>query len=137
MVRMPRKGRAEPGSRGSGEFYHIVVRPKGRFATFRTHAVGRYSRRVAGKRASGSWDTVKWLIRKEDAHAEKGKLVADTPGARKILKQLGSAARQTKGDRFEAKPRRNVPEKEKPTAAQRRAQRRNIRNAQRTRRKAR
>jgi hypothetical protein len=40
------------------------------------------------------------------------------------------------GDRFQAKPRPNVPEEEKPTPAQRRAQRQNIKKAQAARRTA-
>jgi hypothetical protein len=89
---------------------------------------------VAGKRQSGSWDTVKWLISKQDAHIEDGKLVPNTPQARKVLDQLGSTPVHVEGDTFEAKPRRNVPESEKPTPAQRRARAQNIKKAQAARR---
>ena len=82
------------------------------------------------RRASGSWDTQKWLIPKDQAHVEGGRLVPDTAGARKVLGSLGSAAVRVTGDRFKAKPRRNIPESEKPTPAMRRAQLRNIRKAQ-------
>jgi hypothetical protein len=88
--------------------------------------------RLAGKRAGGSWADVAWLISKQDAHVENGRLVADTPAVRRILKVIGPA-RHVKGDVFRGHPRKDVREADKPTAAQRRAQRANIRKAQRAR----
>jgi len=43
--------------------------------------------------------------------------------------------RRLKGDIFFAKPRQNIPEAEKPTARQRQAYRKNIKKAQRARRR--
>ncbi len=128
--------RKKPGAGAGGDYYDVAVRPKGDFVTFRTQDVGEpgHIQRVAGKRGSGSWDTVKWLISKEDAHVEDGKLVPDTPAAEKVLAGLGSEPVHMKGDRFEAKPRRNVPEREKPTRAQQRARHQNIKKAQAARR---
>src|SRR2546425_8352041 len=62
--------RRKAGATGGGEFFHIEVRPREEFETFRTQDVGqrRGIERVAGRRATGSWDTQKWLIRKEHAH---------------------------------------------------------------------
>jgi hypothetical protein len=91
--------------------------------------------RVAGQRAGGSWDTVKWLIAKRHARVRGGTLVGRSAEARKLLRALGSAPVRVSGDRFRAKPRANIPEREKPTPAQRRAWRRNIRKAQAARRK--
>ncbi len=124
--------RAKPATKGGGEYYHVVVRPKGEFKTFRTQDVGEpgHIQRVAGKRSSGSWDTVKWLISKADAHVENGKLMGDTAEAQEALKALGSQPVHQRGDRFEAKPRPDVPEREKPTPAQRRARLANIKKAQ-------
>jgi hypothetical protein len=126
------RARKKPGSGGSGDYYHIEVREGGDFKTFRTQDVGDpgHLQRVAGKRESGSWATVKWLVSKEDAHVEDGKLVPDTQDARDLLKKLGSKPVHVSGDRFEAKPRRNVSERSKPTAAQTRARKQNIKNAQ-------
>jgi hypothetical protein len=138
---VPRKAkksrRAKPGARGSGVFFHIEVRPKRQFETFRNQDVGRRGgiERVAGRRASGSWDTQKWLIGKQHAHVECGKLVPDTADARRALAMLGSRPVHLGGDRFRAKPRPDVPEYAKPTPAQRRARTRNIRKAQAARRK--
>jgi hypothetical protein len=119
--------RQKPGSGGQGNYYHIEVRDGGEFETFRTQDVGDpgHVQRVSGKRASGSWATVKWLIGKEDAHVEDGKLVGDTKDAKDLLKKLRTKPVKIRGDRFEAKPRRNVPERSKPTAAQTRAGRQN------------
>ena len=124
--------RQKPGSGGQGNYYHIEVRDGGDFETFRTQDVGDpgHLQRVSGKRASGSWATVKWLIGKEDAHVEDGKLIGDTKDAKDLLKKLRTRPVKIRGDRFEAKPRRNVPERSKPTAAQTRARRQNVKKAQ-------
>src|SRR5207237_4913724 len=130
------RNRRKPGAGGEGEYYHVAVRPKEDFVTFRTQDVGEpgHIQRVAGKRESGSWGTVKWLISKEDAHVEGGKLVPETAEAREVLAKLGSEPVHVKGDVFEARPRQNVPEREKPTLAQKRARRANIKKAQAARR---
>lgn len=115
------------------------MRDKGQFTTFRTHDVGEPGgiQRVAGKRRSGSWDDHKWLIGKEQAHIEKGELIPDTEDARAVLEALGSEPVNVGDDRFKAKPRVNVPEKDKPTPAQRKARQENIRKAQAARQKIR
>lgn len=127
------KARAKPGAGGGGRFFHIEVRPARNFVRFRVQALGGTGgiERVAGQRASGSWDTQKWLIRKDQAHVENGTLVPDAGDARELLSSLGSAARQVIGDRFKAKPRRNIQESDKPTPTMRR----NIRKAQAARRR--
>jgi hypothetical protein len=58
--------------------------------------------------------------------------VADAPAAQKVLDKIGPA-KHVKGDVFQGHPRRNVPESQKPTPAQRRAQLKNIRQAQKAR----
>jgi hypothetical protein len=128
--------RQKPGATGQGEYYHVEVRSKDEFTTFRTQDVGRRGsiERVAGRRGSGSWDDQKWLIGKDQAHIEQNKLVPDTEDARKVLERLGSEPQRVRGDRFKAKPRPNVPERAKPTAAQQRARRENIKKAQAARR---
>ena len=130
------RSRQGPGA-GGGNFYRVEVRPKTEFVTFRTQDVGSrgHIERVAGKRASGSWATAAWLIDKQDAHVSGRKLVADSADAKRLLKKLGSEPVRRSGDRFEAKDRPNVPERSKPTAAQRRARSTNIKKAQAARRK--
>lgn len=130
--------REKPGTPGEGEYFHIQVRRKDQFRTFRTQDIGRKGgiQRVAGRRSSGSWDTQKWLISKKHAHVEKGKLVPDTDDAREVLNALGSTPEHLGGDRFKAKARPNVPEEEKPTPAQQRARQKNIKKAQAARRKS-
>jgi hypothetical protein len=124
--------RAKPGSRSTGRYFHITVRPAREFVRFRIQDVGRRGgvQRLAGQRTNGTWDTQKWLIEKADAHVENGRLVPDNAAARKVLTSLGSNAIRVSGDRFRAKPRRNIPEVEKPTPAMRRARMKNIRKAQ-------
>ena len=131
------RGRKKPGTTGEGNYYRIDVRPKEEFSTFRTQDVGGpgHLLRVAGKRPSGSWSTATWLISKDDAHIEGDKLVGDTKDAKDLLKKLRSTPVHLRGDRFEAKDRPNVPERSKPTAAQTRARRENIKKAQAARRK--
>lgn len=130
------RGRAKPGSTGKGNFFRIEIRPKGDFVTFRNQDVGEHGglERLAGKRTSGSWDTVAWLISKESAHVDNGRLVIDDAKVRTVLKQIRGPILHVKGDIFKAHPGRNVPESEKPTAAMRRAQRANIKKAQAARR---
>jgi hypothetical protein len=130
------KARAKPGAGGGGRFFHIEVRPARNFVRFRVQALGGTGgiERVAGQRASGSWDTQKWLIRKDRAHVENGTLVPDAGDARELLTSLGSAARQVTGDRFKARPRRNVQESDQPTSTMRRARSPDIRKTQAARR---
>ena len=124
--------RAKPGARGRGGFFHIQVRPKRDFVSFRNQDVGARGgiERIAGRRASGSWDTQKWLAGKTQARRVGKQLEPDTAAARKVLAQLGSVPRHLGGDRFIAKPRRKIPASEKPTPAMRRAQAANIKKAQ-------
>jgi len=130
-----RRTRRRPGTGGKGRYYRIEVRPTGRFVSYRLHDVGRggHTKRLAGKRSSGSWDTKSWLILKSDAHVKTRTLMIDNPVAKTALKGIRGPIRHYKGDIFRAKPRRNVPEASKPTAAQRRARARNIKKAQRAR----
>lgn len=129
------RARKKPGTTGEGKYYRVVVRPKEDFVTFRIHDVGRkgHSQRLSGRRRSGSWATQAWLINKNDAQIIDGKLVADDSSARKILSKLSTSPHHVKGDIFEARDRRNIPEREKPTRVQRKAQRENIKKAQRAR----
>ncbi len=127
-----RQRRAKPGAKGGGRFFHIELRPAKEFVAFRVQNVGGPAgiERVAGRRANGSWDTAKWLIEKTHAHVEGKRLVGDSVEGRNLLRKLGSAPVHASGDRFKAKPRRNIPESEKPTPAMRRAQLANIKKAQ-------
>src|SRR5437879_12071219 len=76
------RGRKKPGTTGEGEFYHIQVRPKEEFVTFRTQDIGGpgHIERRAGKRESGSWSTQAWLVSKQDAHMEGDRLIPDKIG---------------------------------------------------------
>lgn len=131
------RARKKPGA-GGGKFYRIEVRPKNEFVSFRTQDVGKKGglERIAGRRSSGSWDTVTWLVEKEKAHvSENGQLMIDDPKAKTLLASIRRPIMHKKGDIFTALPRKNVPEAVKPTPAMRRAQRQNIRKAQKARRK--
>jgi len=132
MAQPEGRSRAKPGTTGEGDYFRIIVRPKEEFATFRYQDVGRpgHIQRLAGKRSSGSWATHAWLISKNDAHPEGKTLVPDTAGAKKVLRTLGSEPRRQKADIFNAQDRPNVPESQKPTPAQKKAQSKNIKKAQ-------
>jgi hypothetical protein len=128
--------RAKQGTKGEGDYFRIVLRPKEEFTTFRYQDVGEKGHilRLAGKRSSGSWDTQVWLISKNDAHMEGDTLVPDTEDAKRLIEALGSKPKYVKGDVFKAKDRPNVPESKKPTQAQQRARLENIKKAQQARR---
>ena len=130
--------RARPGSTGKGAFYHIEVRPKGEFTSFRNQDVGDPGglERLAGRRGSGSWATQAWLVSKEIAHPEGDTLVGDNEASRKLLATLSSPPVHQKGDIYTAHDRRNIPEREKPTPAQQKAWAENIKKAQAARKKA-
>jgi hypothetical protein len=120
---MKTQSREKPGSSGEGNYYHVEVLPKTGFVTFRTQDVGDpgHIQRVAGKKSNGSWQTVKWLIGKEDAHVEGNKLVPDTKDAKEVLKDLGIQPVHLDGDRFNAKSSsaksaKSAKPKAKPTA---------------------
>jgi hypothetical protein len=119
--------RRKPGAGGRGQYYHIEVRPGDDFTTFRTQDVGEpgHVQMVAGKRSSG-----------DDAHVSGETLVGDTRDAREVISKLRPKPVHVTGDWFKAGPRRNVPERSKPTAAQQRARRANIKKAQGARRKS-
>ena len=110
------KERETPGATGEGEFYHIEVRPKEEFVKFRTQDVGEKGglERVGGQRENGSWDTVKWLVSKEMARVENGKLIAGHKDAKELFDDLGSEPKHIEGDRFEAKVRPNAAAKGTP-----------------------
>lgn len=132
--RRPSRGRLRPGTGGGGQYYRIEVRPYGKFVIYRLQNLGRpgHTKRLAGRTAKGHWNTKSWLIRKSDAHVKAGKLVIDAARTKTVLRGIRGPIRHVKGDVFAAKPRRNVPEREKPTPAQRRAYGKNIKKAQRT-----
>jgi hypothetical protein len=131
------KDRARPGARGGGDYYRVVVRDKNQFTSFRYHDVGEDNgdlQRLAGRRSSGSWATQAWLISKKSAHMDGETLVGENEDVKDLLDELGSKPKHVKGDIFEAKPRKNIPEKDKPTKAQQRARQENIKKAQQARR---
>ncbi len=132
------KKRKAPGTTGKGKFYRIELRPKGQFTSFRVQDVGKKGglERLAGHRKSGSWDTVSWLIAKDKASVVRGHLTITGAKEKSVLKQIKGPIVHVKGDIFHAHP-RNVPERLKPTPAMRRAQKANIKKAQKARTKAR
>src|SRR3989344_5585570 len=124
--------RKAPGTTGKGKFYRIEVRPKGDFVLFRNQDVGKVGglERLAGKRKTGSWATVSWLVGKDKAHVDvHGHLKITDAKARTMLKQIRGRMVHVKGDVFKAHP-RNISEKAKPTPAMRAAQKKNIKKAQ-------
>lgn len=132
------RGRKKPGTTGKGKFYRIELRPKSQFSSFRVQDVGQKGglERLAGRRKSGSWDTVSWLIAKDKAEIVHGHLRVTGAKEKSVLKQIRGPIVHLKGDIFRAHP-RNVPEADKPTPAMRRAQQANIKKAQKARAKKR
>lgn len=102
---MPTNERAEPGSKGGGEYYRIILHPDEDFVTFRYHDVGDegHLQRLAGRRKDGSWETQAWLISKDDAHVRDGKLIADSKDAKELLKELDGKIVHHEGDIFKLK----------------------------------
>lgn len=107
--------RRTPGDTGQGDYYHIEVLKDSGLTSFRTQDVGDpgHIQRVAGRRSSGSWVTVKWLIGKQDAHISGSHLVPDSKDAKDLIKQLGVQPVRINGDRFKAEAK--VPPKDNPS----------------------
>ena len=117
--------RKKPGMGGKGFFYRVVVRDKNDFVLFRNHDVGKkgHVERLAGRRANGRWATQAWLVDKNEAHMdEKSVLIGENKDVIGVLAKLRRKPKHLKGDIFEAKPRKNVPERLKPTKAMKKAQ---------------
>ncbi|PIW32947.1 MAG: hypothetical protein COW27_02385 [Nitrosopumilales archaeon CG15_BIG_FIL_POST_REV_8_21_14_020_37_12] len=127
------RSRKKPGMGNQGEYYRVIIRPKSEFVTFRTHDVGcsGHTQRVAGKRSSGSWATHSWLIHKDDAYVQNDVLKSNNSKIKQILDRLRGTIKRYKGNIFKAKPRKNIPESDKPTPVQQRARKKNIQKAQR------
>lgn len=91
--------------KNQGGFYYIEVRPKAVYKNFRAHCTDEKDgiERVAGQREDGTWETVTWLVSKEMAHIENGRLVADHPNAKELFDKLGAEPKQIEDNRFEAK----------------------------------
>lgn len=108
--------RKAPGTSGKGKFFRIVVRPKQEFKSFRIQDVGSkgHLERLAGHRSSGSWDTVSWLVSKDDAHITGDKLVITNKKVKEAIEK-GTSGKivHVRADIFHAHPRKNVPEKSK------------------------
>ena len=124
--------RTKPGMGSDGDYYRVVIRPKTEFVSFRTHDVGRkgHTLRIAGKRSSGNWATHSWLIHKKDAQVKDNQLKSNNPKIKKILSRLVGPIQKIKGNIFHAKPRKKIPEKDKPTKKQISAWKKNINKAQ-------
>lgn len=129
--------RAIPGSTGEGKYFRITIREKEQFTSFKTHDVGEKGgiQRVTGKRKSGSWATQAWLISKEKAQPWGQSLKANDEETQNLFNKLGSKPRHITGDIYSAKPEINVPEKNKPTVAQLIAWSKNIKKAQKSKRR--
>ena len=69
------------------------------------------------------------MIGKEEAHIEGGKLIPDAEDARQLLADLGFEPVHVQCDVFEAEPKPDVPEEEKPTPTQQ-ARRANVKKGQ-------
>lgn len=98
--------RKATGTGGSGKFYRIEVRPKSGFTLFRTQDVGGKGglERLAGKRASGSWATVAWLVDKKHARVSPSGVltITDSKERAALAKALSGKVVKVKGDIFRA-----------------------------------
>ena len=115
--------RAKPGSTGEGNYYRIEIREKSQFSSFRTQDVGERGgiQRIAGHRPSGSWDTQAWLIEKPLANIVGDTLKTGPKVVQEVFNSLGSRQNLVKEEIFQARQEQNVPKKDKPTVAMKKA----------------
>lgn len=106
----PRILRRQPGEGGGGKYYHILLRPKGRFVLFRTvPVVDTYGvLEVLGRKPTDEWEAHKILVRKDIAVQKGRELSVMLHSARFMLPELRGPIRQLHDDVFVAKPFENV-----------------------------
>lgn len=106
---MSEKKRAAPGTKGTGNFYRITIRPKSEFVSFRNHDIGRagHIERIAGKRADGAWDTQCWLVDKKDAKIEGGYLIGNNDDVKNLFLKFENSPKHIREDLFSAKDKKN------------------------------
>jgi hypothetical protein len=80
---------------GIENYFAIIIIPKNQFCSFCMQHVGRSGglQRIAGKLNDGSWRTHAWLISKNDAHIEGGKIVPDSKEAKNLLSRINILSR--------------------------------------------
>ncbi|MDQ3634595.1 MAG: hypothetical protein M3405_08820 [Acidobacteriota bacterium] len=86
-------------------FYHIEIRSPAEFKRFRLVGINEKIgiEKVNGQREDCSWEIVKWLVSKDAAHIEDGKLIADHKKVQEIFDKINSVPIHIEGDRFVAK----------------------------------
>lgn len=87
---------------GEGKFFYIEILHSQEYKRFRIQNVSEKTgiERVRGQRANGLWETIKWIISKEIAHAEDGKLVADSEEAQELFDKIGIVPQHIEGNRY-------------------------------------
>jgi hypothetical protein len=106
--------RKKPGTGGGGKFYRIELKDKDRYESFRYHDVGEKGgdlERLAGKKEGGEWETQSWLVNKNSAHVNKGKLVPESSDVKELFSKLISRPKQIKGDIFSSKEKNSIKKK--------------------------
>jgi hypothetical protein len=86
-----------------GSYYRIIVRPREDFKSFKseTPTINNTIQQINGKNAEGQWSTQSWLIHKDGAHIDSGKLVPDNKAVRRLLQVLDGHVVHIKDDVFQ------------------------------------
>lgn len=92
------------GAGDADRFYHIEILSKKDFKVFRTLESGADNgiKRVIGQRTDGTWETVKWIIRKGLARVENGILIAVRQNAEELFANLKSPPIQIRDNIFQS-----------------------------------
>lgn len=103
----PKFTRKEPGEGGHGHYYHVVIRPKGRFVAFRTIPVAKTPGvlEVLGRTEDGAWQTQKILIDKHKARLSQRRLLLTTDSLKRVLPFFRSHIHHLHNDLFFARQR--------------------------------
>lgn len=72
-------------------YFRIITRPRKQFVAFRTLDAGEPSsvQRLTGHRPTSARTNQTWLLSKEMAHVEKGRIIPDTLEAAELLATFG------------------------------------------------
>ncbi len=90
---------------GESKFFHIEILPTQNYKRFRMQSVGEKVgiESVGGQRTNGEWETIKWIISKDIAHVEDGKLIARNRDAQELFDRIGFVPQHIEGSRYGAK----------------------------------
>ena len=85
-----------------GQYFIIIIRPRDEFVKFKSDPVSGEGmlQQIHGQNSKKQWSTQSWLISKEGATVNKGKLVSTSHHVSKLLRAIGGKITKLSDDTF-------------------------------------